>query len=195
MGNKVSVWITLCAALASSACAAFRGGELGEVGQLQAAGDAKKSVAVVLTASTHINGKAQDANAQFIQKWTEVALKTYGDSGLFASVTPGLADADVRAEISLDDSGNASLPLAFLTGLTLYVIPAKATDNFTLKTVFKDRAGRVLGSYEKRESVTLWLHLFMLPVFPFKSPGAVGPAALRDLNQATLLAAQHDGLI
>lgn len=193
--NRVTVSMAICAALLSTACAAFRGGELGEVGPLTPSVGNKRSVSVVLTGSLNFNGNTQDANAQLVKAWTDAAVKAYDTSGLFSKVTTGIGDSDVRAEIFMLDEAKASIPLAFITGLTLYTIPSSATDTLATKTVFKDRTGRVLGTYEKRESVTQWQHLFMIPLLPFKAPVAVVPGVLRDIHTATLAAAQKDGVL
>jgi hypothetical protein len=189
----------LCALLATisvlaTSCASFRGDALRGPESLQASPQ-PKSVRVVLTGRTSMNGKAADAPPMLLTGWSKGALEAYSKSALFSSVEAGPGEADLRAEISIENTGEGSFVLAFLSGFTFLVIPARAVDRIAVRTQFVDRSGKVLGTYEKQGEMRTWFHLFMIPVMPFKFPAPVANGMFSDLHRSTLDEALKAGIL
>ena len=101
-------------------------------------------------------------------------------------------DSDFRAEISILDKGEYSPVMSFITGFTMFLIPSTATATMTVTTALKDRNGGTLGSFEKSESVTMWMELFLAFAMPFRS---LDQLPIYDLNQATILEARSKGAL
>lgn len=64
--------------------------------------------------------------------------------------------------------------MGFISGLTLTVIPAAATDNYVLRASVLDKAGNVMKKYEYRSHVTTWIGLIFIPMMAY-SPQTVVP--------------------
>ena len=188
--------------LLTTSCAGFRGTELPPVtawppspAGAGAAGGEKPSVSVVVVGNLTFNGAQKDVPPAALKLWTERVESVYRSSNLFSSVERGLGETDLRAEVSITDRGEGSLVLAFLTGLTLYVIPSSATDTFVVSTKFFASDGSEKGTVDKQGSSTLWQQIFLLPLTPFRFPLAVGNQVFDDVHRATLLAADTQGLL
>lgn len=198
-GNKKAVKLLAVGLLLVflAGCASFRGNNLEPIANWPpAAGAKKKSISVVTKGFSSLNGgETKVALPQTIDIWNNNAVKAYTDSALFSQVMNGTGQTDLQAEIEVMDKGEGSMAMAVLTGLTLYVIPSTATDTFTLKTTIRDSRGRVLGQYEKTESVILWQQLFLIFAMPFKFPVSVVNQTLYDINRATINAAHAQGVI
>lgn len=85
------------------------------------------------------------------------------------------------------DRGNANLPLAFLSGLTLLLLPANAKDELTMTTVLRDKTGNELGTYTKSQQLSTWIQLFLVfatPVSIAKSDDYIYELGLATLQEA-----------
>lgn len=177
-------------------CAMFRGGELEDISkQWPPKKEQTHSISVVVTGKAEFNGKPVDASPAMVNKWQDSVISTYKESGLFSDVSKGMASTDLRAEVSIKDQGKGSMAAAFLTGLTLYIIPSRAEDTFTVQTTFKNAEGKVLGTVEKRESVILWQQLFLIFGGPFTLSSNGATAVLSDIVKASLLEAQEKNIL
>ena len=175
-------------------CASFRAGNLPPVSQWPPQPTMKgKSVSIVVSGEAILNGKEQEVSANFIEIWREPTVKAYHESGLFSEVKTGLTETDLRAEVKIVDRGKVNLGSAFLTGLTLYLIPSNGTDELVVKTTIKDGEGKTLGTFEKSETITLYQQLFLIFAMPFNFPGSVVKKTLYDLNRATIIEAHSKG--
>ena len=175
-------------------CIGFRGNQLGAINGWPPIIEEKKSISYVVSGKVEINGKPTDVQPATMKAWKKHLDEVYRDSGLFSSVKEGFSETDIRAEVEITDVGQGNFALAFLSGLTLCVIPAYASDTITIQTTFKDNKGNILGKVAKQEEVYAWFQILLLPVTPFKSPGSVGEKALCDINRAVLLEAQKKGI-
>ncbi|MGH8592055.1 MAG: hypothetical protein ACREXX_22905, partial [Gammaproteobacteria bacterium] len=110
-----------------------------------------------------MNDEQKDVNVNFLEVWRTEVIRAYETSGLFAAVKSGTDPADIYADVKIIDKGEASMGMAVLTGLTLYLIPSKAHECFTMKTTYKDKNGTALGSADKMECFDFWQQLFLLP--------------------------------
>lgn len=182
-------------ALSVSACASFRGGQLEPIEGWPPSDTAKKSVSYVLTGKITLNEKVADMQPAALDVWKKSLDNAYTESKAFSSVKEGFSDTDVRAEVSITDTGNGSMFLAFLSGFTFGVIPSYANDEIVVKTTFKDKNGSVIGEVAKKEDVSMWIHLILLPATPFAFPTSVVNDVHYDLHRATLLEARKKGII
>ena len=85
--------------------------------------------------------------------------------------------------------------MAFLSGFTLTLIPAKGAEEFVLKTILKNKEGQELGTFEKKEPMTFWIQFFLIFIMPFNWPNTVVTDILYDLNRATVIQAHSAGLL
>ena len=87
------------------------------------------------------------------------------------------------------------MAMAFLTGLTLYLIPSTAHECLSIKTTYKDKNGAVLGSSDKAECFDFWQQLFLFPAMFSNFPGSVTKEVLFDLNRNTILESRAKGVL
>ena len=184
--SKVIVAVSLIVFL--SGCASYRGGQVGEITDWPPASPPeKKSISYVITGKTNINGTVNDALPAAIDAWKVQLEKAYNDSGMFFSVFDGVINSDIRAEVSITNAGEANFVLAFLSGFTFGVIPSYANDEFIVETTFRDSNGNVLGRVDKKEDVSTWIQILLLPITPFAFPVAAIESAQYDIHRATLI--------
>lgn len=91
------------------------------------------------------------------------------DSGLFRSVSfdsSSKDSADLRLNVRVYNHGDMGPAMvgAIITGLTLYVIPSKATDNYTVQVDVQDKSGATLAQTTNNDAMTLWQGLVFLPM-------------------------------
>lgn len=179
-----------------SGCAAFRGGETQPPSTWPLSkGLGKQSISLLISGEAIVNGQKADVHQAATTAWEKAAEKAYKDSGLFSDVKMGAADTDLRAEIHVIDRGEASTGLAFLSGFTMTLIPAKGEEEYVIKTILKNKQGQQLGTFERKEPMTFWIQLFLIFVMPFHWPNTVVTDILYDLNRATVIQAHDTGLL
>lgn len=187
LGKYVTLFISLVLLPLFAGCASFRAGNVPHFSSLPpTARVERKSISLKVYGAVILNGKIYQCHPTAMKKWRKQTIRAYEDSGLFSEVKEDANELDLYAEVVIVDRGDTNAFLAFITGLTLYLIPSKATDEFTLKTTIKDKDGNILGAYEKSETVTLWQHLLLVFALPFNWPASVAKEALYDLNCATI---------
>lgn len=181
--------------LSLAGCAGFRAGQLPEVQGWPPQAENKESVSYAVTGGANINGTDVVVQEAALGNWKKLVEQSIRESGLFSEVSEGAAKADVQIDIEILNNGEFIAPLAFLSGFTFGVIPSFATDTFIVKATFKNLDGAVIGVVEKQEAVNTWIHLLLLPLTPFKFPGAEVESVVLDLNKAILLEAKELGFI
>ncbi len=176
-------------------CASFRSGQPRQISKWPPEPTTrKKSISITVSGEASLNEKVQDVNATLIKTWSEQTVKAYRESGLFSDVKTGLTKSSLRAEVEIIDQGKANLGLAFLTGLTLYLVPSNATDEFVVKTTIKDQNGKTLGVFERTEAVTMWQQAFLIFAMPFNFPGTIVKDTIYDLNREIINQANAEGI-
>ena len=194
--GKCAALLSLCYLLSFFAgCASFRSGNVPRSLSFPETERAQQeSMSLNIYGAVILNGKIYRAHPKTMKNWRRQTIKAYEESGLFSGVRGNSTETDLHAEIMIVDRGEANAFLAFLTGLTLYVIPSKAADEFTVKTTISDREGNTVGVFEKSETVTLWQQLVLIVAMPFNWPASVAKEALYDLNHATIRDARAEGI-
>ncbi len=200
MKNKgyivISAVIIVIIALLSSGCASFRSSNLPSVSQWPPRYATKgKSICIIVSVERTFNGKEQEVTFRSLNFRKEQVVTLYKDSGLFSEVETGMSDTDLKAEIKIIDRNKRDIGLTILTGLTLYLMPSKGTDELIVKTTIKNKDGNTLGMYEKSEIVTSWVQLFLIFAMPFNFPGSVYEETLRDLNRSTIVELHSKGFL
>jgi len=150
-------------------CAAFQGGNLTAVKSYPAA-KAKKSMDLDFKASVEINGypAAGDVTA-LQQRWAKKCVERLRKSGYFTEVGETVSTPDLKLNVVMCDNGEANMGLAFLTGLTLYIIPSTAKDTFSVKAILTDTKTGKARQIDLEASVILWQEILLLPLAPFKT--------------------------
>jgi hypothetical protein len=192
--KKVSSVACVALAVMCAGCASFRAGQLGPLKEWPPPAATRKSISVAVSGSAVISGKTTDAPAQFIDVWRQRTWAAYQDSNLFSDVRTGLEPTDLHADVHLEDRGDPNIALAVLCGLTMTLVPVKASDELTMRTTFKDADGNVLATIEKKETINTWIELFLVFVMPGHFPTGVVKSTLTDLNRATLQAAHEQSI-
>lgn len=191
MGNRTA--LAALVALLLPACASFQGDRLGPVPDVSPP-QSKPTVSVAVFGEARLSGEKRDLPRTALERYKEATREAYEESDFFSDVRMGLEESDLRAEVKITNSGNPNYGLAFLSGLTLMIIPAKATDIFEVETSFKDRSGATLGEFSRTEEMDTWIELLLIVAAPFAWPGSVLHDTLVDTNDAVLHDAADAGL-
>lgn len=176
--------VVVSMAAAFVGCASFPDKELPKVDKLpdKSAFRNKPSVYVDVKFFTDMSGEARNKpveNAMVIGHYKPVVDKVTKESKLFSrySLEPMNArDMDYVVKLEMTNWGSPGKAMAagLVTGLSLFVIPTAATDNYSLVAKVQDKSGRELRRYEVNTSVTTWIGIWLLPMAG-NSPGSVVP--------------------
>jgi len=188
------IWVSLSSL---SGCAAFRSGETKPaVPWPMSNGPGKQSISLLVTGESILNGK-KISIFKSLQKqyWQDHATKAYKNSGLFSDVKTGAAETDLRAEIHMRKRSETNFGLGVLSSLSLTLIPSFVESELVAQTTLKNKEGRDLGTFEKKEDISYWSQLFLIFIMPFNWPDTVDSDLLHDLHRATISQAHDAGLL
>jgi len=122
-------------------------------------------------------------------------VKRFSKSGLFDSVSTASDHTDLTANISIIDDGACNMGMAFLTGLTFYIIPSSATDTYKLTAeITKEKTGET-KTFQLEDSVTQWQEILLLPLMPFKFTPVVASSVQNTLFDNLALQVAESGLL
>ena len=104
-----------------------------------------------------------------LPKIRELVEKTAKDAALFRSLTfesfqAAGVDRVLQIEITNYGSGAKAALAGFITGITLFIVPSAATDNYKLSAKLFDGNGQLLKSYSYDDAFVTWLGIWLLPV-------------------------------
>lgn len=168
--KSLSLALVLSAALLSG-CASFEKKELERVDAF--ASSTQQALKPTIYVDVHSyrgepGGKAKElpGGASTLRPAIENALN---HSDMFSSYSFDAAQgagADYTLRIDAYNHGNAvgAAVMGFICGYSLGIIPAAATDNYTLNFQARDNRGGVLKEYTNKDSVTTWMGLWFIPV-------------------------------
>ena len=146
----------------NSGCIMYREGHLPPITQWPPdVKQTKPTISLIVSGQSIVNDSAKEVPQRFLERWRNDTARAYQESGLFSEVRQTTDDSDFRAEVRILDKGEYSPVMSFITGFTMFLIPSTATATMTVTTALKDRNGGTLGSFEKSESVTMWMELFL----------------------------------
>jgi len=180
-----------------SGCAAYRGEGLTPITAWPPLpAGAERSIRLQLSGSVTLNGEEEGITAAGLGMWQKQAEMAYRGSGLFSFVTAvRSADTDLRAEIRVEQRTKYNWTVRQISGLTVWIIPNRVTDELVLKTTIRDRQGRVLVKLKKAETIATWEQLFLVFYTPFAFPPSVHRRTVFDLNRATLIEAREANIL
>jgi hypothetical protein len=142
-----------------------------EVGEIKLLFNGKDGLKPAMTA-TGIGSTVLDA---VLLRWKGSRLiDDYGKPGELER------DADYILKISGTQNEEGSFLASFVTGFTLFLFPSSATLNRSWQFDLTEIATQRVYSVSAKHSVTQWMHLIFLPVFPFSIVGQMN--ADRDLS-------------
>ncbi len=190
MGKRIMI-IGICTALLCS-CAGFRANETAVAGWPPAgAGGKNLSWTLQAVKEKKSGGTGYGSGGEAVNSKHQLALaknfrKTVMDSGLFKSEQQGGKEADIFAAVTVKERNNGNVALLYLS-YYFGIIPSRSEHVITVSTVFSDANGNVLTRTERSESVIVWIHLFMLPLMPFRSAQDEILAAAADIERTALV--------
>ncbi|WP_440905853.1 hypothetical protein ACMZOO_06265 [Catenovulum sp. SX2] len=163
--------IIIITALVISGCASFPGEKLAKVESLPDVSSYKQKPKVVIDLKL-FSGKPGTENAieiaQAQPELQRITSKVIDDAQLFADVSYdsfAQADADYVIKLHLYNHGDqgAAAVMGFLSGFTFGVIPAAATDKYTLQAeVFQNKQS--LTTLENNDEMTTWIGIWFIPM-------------------------------
>jgi hypothetical protein len=113
--------------------------------------------------------------------------RAFNESGLFGRVTfdefekqPG--DYSLRLKVYNHAPGGGQMVLAFISGLTFTVIPALATDQYTMSLETLDERGQSLGKNSNHDAINTWMGILFLPLVGNTPKEAVHDTFNRQVN-------------
>jgi len=182
MFKKAAIGVTLLVSFIMTGCASFPGNKQPQVNSFPplSEGEAKKTVSYALSAETYLFGKSSNPLSRSIVE-NELA-DAIRESGYFTKWGTGV-DGEIVINAKFINSGNpAAVIPAMLTGLTFYIVPSWATDEFTLTAEIKTNDGKT-HSYNLEDSSTLvqWLPMAVVPGGPIEVPMSVRKNIWRNL--------------
>lgn len=176
-------------------CAAWRVNDSEKVTKFPSEMRKMKKVGIYLnfhTFNVYYNGelKKDAINEQKKREAKELIKKAYKETKMFRLTSKKKAEYIV--DIELTQEGESNFNQAIFTWMTLYLYPSKATDKFTVKTVFKDQSGEVQAEVVKSDTVVMWQQLFMIFAMPFMYPYSELKEVVTDLNKESILEIFHE---
>jgi len=113
--------------------------------------------------------------------------RAFNESGLFGRVTfdefekqPG--DYSLRLKVYNHAPGGGQMVLAFISGLTFTIIPALATDQYTMSLETLDDRGQSLGKTSNHDAINTWMGIWFLPLVGNTPKAAVTDTFSRQVN-------------
>ncbi|MHB8138282.1 MAG: hypothetical protein ACYDGO_07815 [Smithellaceae bacterium] len=172
-------------------CASFPGNKLQQVSSFPPLTEVEKqkTVSYALAAEIDLFGKVNNPLSRSIAE-NELA-DVVRESGYFTAWGSGI-NGEVAINAKFVNSGNpAAMIPAFITGLTLYIVPSWATDTFTLTAKVKTQDGKEY-SYELEDTSTLvqWLPMVFVPGSMIEVPLSVRKNIWKNL----ILKMRQDGV-
>lgn len=119
-------------------------------------------------------------------------LSVFEESKYFTRIAKNDDSADISIDVTITNSGNpAAFIPAIITGLSFYVIPSWATDNFEVVANVESKAG-LKKSYTLKDSTTLVQWLPMIFAFPANNFETI-PNVRKNLYRTILKNMENDG--
>lgn len=113
--------------------------------------------------------------------------KVLSDSGLFGRITldefqkqPG--DYNLRLKVYNHPPGGGQMVMAFISGLTMTVIPSMATDQYSMTLETLDPQGQAVSNGANHDSVNTWIGIWFVPLMGNTPKEAVTDTFSRQVN-------------
>ena len=181
--------IGLALALSLGGCASFTKDEVAPVDLPSMTGYANKPN--VYVDFDFFQGDPEGAKASEMPQARDMLKpelkRAFNESGLFGRVTfdefekqPG--DYSLRLKVYNHAPNGGQLVLAFISGLTFTVIPAMATDQYTMSLETLDEQGAPLTKNQNHDAINTWMGIWFLPLVGNTPKAAVTDTFNRQVN-------------
>ena len=127
-------------------------------------------------------GATNDARQSVVDNITGWAENYLEQTGVF-HVQADKNTADYRLVIRVRDDAEPNAGFAILTGLTLYILPSMASDNFTTDVELIDAEGNQVSEKQFKHQVKLVQQLFLIFGAPFATIGNVSEQMWQEILQ------------
>ena len=182
--------------LVSTGCAAFSGGKLEELETLPEAPEVSSKANLTINWETYMNGVRHSENEQVAAGvGMKHALAAFKESGYFSEVGSAVDNPDLQIRVKMQDQGEGSMGRAFLTGLTLYLIPSSGTDHYVMDAEVTHVKSGETKKYHLEESLEFHQQLFLIFIMPFNTPGSVAEEIFENMFKHLAMKIQEDGLL
>ncbi|WP_404357041.1 hypothetical protein [Methylotuvimicrobium sp. KM1] len=167
--------IIIFASLIFSGCASFPDHKIAKVEDISISQEYaanKPSVYIPITFLTNLSSgdeKGYVESAAPLPTLKRLIEKMANDLSLFKDYSFETFQAQnmdfvLKIEMLNHGSSGKAVGAGLITGLTLFVIPSVATDNYTLTGKVYDKSGKLLKTYSYEDSMSTWIGLWLLPV-------------------------------
>jgi hypothetical protein len=127
---------------------------------------------------------SEDQEKKASKEIEEIIAEVFSKSGRYR-VDQGTAGYTL--EVDITDSGNPNTMLALISGATLGVIPAWATDSYVTDVRLLDATNETLKSTRFVHDQTVLIQILLLPAMPFAFPGSVNKRMWRNVSQQMMV--------
>ena len=166
--KKLLTLLVVFGSLALQGCMTYSHNTLHQVEQWPLASAEKKpSVYIKVETANSINGAPAAAGFN-IAALENLVKQGFIDSGRFSRVTTQQDASDLYVTVTVQNQETGNLGMAALSGATFLLIPGTFDNTFVMDMMFRDAEGKKLGRVEKQETLTTWMHLFLVFALPFK---------------------------
>lgn len=162
--------LLICAVAVLSGCASFRNNELADVDRLPDVSRFNNKPSVFVESHFYRGepGSGGPEISAAVDKIQKIIKKSLTESGMFSKYSFNDADkaaSDYILLIDIYNHGNSALAAVagFISGFTFGIIPAAATDNYTLHVKLSDKSGTVMSEATNKDSITTWIGLWFIP--------------------------------
>lgn len=181
--------IGLALALSLSGCASFTNDEVAAVDLPSMASYSNKPN--VYVDFDFFQGDPQSSTANEVPQARDMLKpelkRAFNESGLFGRVTfdefekqPG--DYSLRLKVYNHPPGGGQMVLAFISGFTFTIIPAMATDKYTMSLETLDDRGQSLGKNSNHDAINTWMGIWFLPLVGNTPKAAINDTFSRQVN-------------
>ncbi|WP_417312065.1 hypothetical protein [Ectopseudomonas khazarica] len=191
--KKLFALILLIASASLQGCMTYSHHSLQTVDQwpLASPEQEKPSVYLKVFGEYQVNDNPRVSTAD-VAKLEQVISQTLSESGRFSRVTTAQEESDLYLTVTLHNHETGNMGLAVLTGATFFLIPGAFDNTLTMSIAVRDGNGEKLGTAQQQESLTTWMHLFLIFAVPFQDRS---DNLLRQLTQSTLQQAVDKDLL
>ena len=189
--------------LFATACASFPAERMPKVDEVpsQQRFPNKPSVYVPLRFTVDLSGGENPAREVTtpLPMLRQAVERIAAEAALFRSLTFEsfqAKDVDHVLQIDLTNYGSAGKAAAagFITGLTLFLVPTAATDNYKLTAKLFDANGQLLRTYSYDDAITTWLGMWLLAVAG-KTPKSAAEGVWENMIRTLYSDIVNDGLL
>ncbi len=180
MKERVAHGMFIAAALAASTgCVSWQSGDVRTLpdplfGPDHRAPGARKPLPVVLSVSFDAIGVDLDSKARSksVDRILSMAHEVFDQGDQFV-LRDGREGQDYALAVDVTDDASPNIALAVLSGLTLTMLPAVASDDFTITASLQSPDGKDLGRRRIRQKMTTLIQFFTIFGMPFAAPSSV----------------------